>query len=172
MHFTLSFGLEGQVLVASNPIPDELLTLFISNSEEASHFKTYVRIYNNTFDFSSFGVKCEKELCKRNKGIYTFKVQGQVYHYINDLFPPNGHPSYLQLYFYDTDHEVENMIYQSPKLRPNVIQKLMDILTIDPYYRFFRSLRDFFIGDDTRIFIKVILNLIKGYTMHLQHHNL
>ena len=144
----------GKVLVASNFVPEELLALFTSNSEEAIHFKTHVRTYNNTFAFTSFGVKYEKELCRRNRGIYTFKVQGQVYHYINELLPPDGHPSYLQLYFYDTDHEVENRIYQSPKLRPDVVQKLMNILTINPYCEFFRSLRDFPITDDTRIFIR------------------
>lgn len=91
----------------------------------------------NTFTFTSFSVKCEKDLCKRNKGIYTFKVQGQFYHYVNDLLPPDGHSSYLQLYFYDANHEVENRIYQSLKLRPNAVQKLMEILTINPYCDFF-----------------------------------
>ena len=44
-------------------------------------------------------------------------------------------------------------MYQSPKLRLDVVQKLMDILTINPYCEFFRSLRDLPISDDTRIFI-------------------
>lgn len=60
----------------------------------------------------------------------------------------------MQLYFYDTDHEVEKRMCQSPKLGPDVVRKLMDILTINPYCEFFQPLRDLPISDDTRIFIR------------------
>lgn len=35
-------------------------------------------------------MKYDKYLVKRNRGIYTFRVQGQMYHMINDLYPVDG----------------------------------------------------------------------------------
>ncbi|XP_042979937.1 uncharacterized protein LOC122310117 [Carya illinoinensis] len=109
---------------------------------ESAHFKTYVRTYNNKFAFTSFGVEFDEDLCRRNRGIYTFRTQGQIYHYINDLIPLNGRPSYLQLYFYDTEHELENRISDSDRMNPSIIAQLIDILHINPYSLFFRSLGD------------------------------
>lgn len=70
----------GQISLASNDIPEELHILLTSKLKDAVEFRKYVCTYNNTFAFTSFGVKYDTELCKREKGIYTFKVQGQVYH--------------------------------------------------------------------------------------------
>ena len=82
----------------------------------------------------------KKNFCKRNNGIYTFRVQGQVYHYINELLPSDNHPSYLQLYFYDTEHEVENRLYNSSRLNPSILTQIVDILKVNPYCAFFRAL--------------------------------
>ena len=89
----------------------------------AVEFRKYVRTYNNTFAFTSFGVKYDKDLCKGDRGIYTFRVQGQVYHYINELIPLDGHPSYLQLYFYDTYHEIDNRIHISDRLNVEILSQ-------------------------------------------------
>ncbi|XP_042941120.1 uncharacterized protein LOC122275879 [Carya illinoinensis] len=63
-----------------------------------------------------------------------------MYHYIEDLVPEDGHPSYLQLYFFDTEHELENCIHDAERLDPSIIARLMDILEVNPYCRFFRTL--------------------------------
>nr|GEY63336.1 helitron helicase-like domain-containing protein [Tanacetum cinerariifolium] len=45
----------------------------------------------------------------RRIGPYVFKVSGQVYYWIGSLCPlPGESLRFLQLYIYDTDHEVEN----------------------------------------------------------------
>ncbi|XP_035540203.1 uncharacterized protein LOC109004666 [Juglans regia] len=133
---------DGTISLATNDVPDQLYDLFTSDANEAAHFKTYVRTYNNKFAFTSFGVKFDRDLCRRNKGIYTFRTQGQIYHYIDDLVPLNGRPSSLQLYFYDTKHELENLISDSDRMNPSIIVQLIDILRINPYSVFFRSLGD------------------------------
>ncbi|KAG6621819.1 hypothetical protein I3842_Q005000 [Carya illinoinensis] len=133
---------DGTISLATNAVPDQLYDLFTSNTDESAHFKTYIRTYNNKFAFTSFGVKFDEDLCRRNRGIYTFRTQGQIYHYINDLIPLNGRPSYLQLYFYDTEHELENRISDSDRMNPSIISQLIDILHINPYSLFFRSLGD------------------------------
>ena len=41
-----------------------------------------------------------------NRGPYTFRIQGNVYHRIGHLFPENGEkPRFAQIYIYDTQHE-------------------------------------------------------------------
>ncbi|KAG6666809.1 hypothetical protein CIPAW_01G058000 [Carya illinoinensis] len=133
---------DGTVSLATNAVPDQLYDLFTSNTDESVHFKTYVWTYNNKFAFTSFGVKFDKDLCRRNRGVYTFRTQGQIYHYIDDLIPLNGRPSYFQLYFYDTEHELENRISDSDRMNPSIIAELIDILRINLYSVFFRSLDD------------------------------
>ena len=76
----------------------------MSHFEEAIEFHGYIRSYNNNFSFTSFIVKYDKDLYKRNRGTHTFQVRGQVYLFINELLPSNNSPSYLQLYFYDSEH--------------------------------------------------------------------
>ena len=88
---------DGDISLISNDAPQTLFDLFTSSSNESIEFRKYIRTYNNTFAFTSFGVKYDKNLCKRNRGIYTFRVQGQVYHFINEILPSNNEPSYLQL---------------------------------------------------------------------------
>nr|XP_016460129.1 PREDICTED: uncharacterized protein LOC107783644 isoform X4 [Nicotiana tabacum] len=77
----------GSVKLTSHEMPNELLNLYLGNTEESEHFRTYLRLYNNMFAFTSLGVHYDKVLAKRNQGIYTFRVQGQMYHFINDLIP-------------------------------------------------------------------------------------
>ncbi|KAG7951593.1 hypothetical protein I3843_12G015700 [Carya illinoinensis] len=107
---------DGTISLAINDVPDQLYALFTSNTDESTHFRTYIRTYNNKFAFTSFGVK----------------TQGQIYYYINDLVPSNRRPSYLQLYFYDTEHELENRISDSNRMDPSIVTQLIDILRINP----------------------------------------
>ncbi|KAG2725984.1 hypothetical protein I3760_01G090900 [Carya illinoinensis] len=99
-------------------------------------------MYNNKFAFTSFGVKFDRNLCRRNRGIYTFRAQGQIYHYLPDLIPSDGQPYNLQLYFYDIKHEFENRIVDSIRMDPSIIAQLMDLLRANPYSTFFRSIDD------------------------------
>ncbi|KAG6705369.1 hypothetical protein I3842_07G176100 [Carya illinoinensis] len=131
---------DGTIALSRNQFSDEFYQLFTSNSVESEKFCTYAGTYNNKFAFTSFGVIFDKELCRRNRGIYTFRIHGQMYHYIEDLVPEDRHPSYLQLYFFDTEHELENRIHDAERLDPSIIARLMDILEVNPYCLFFRTL--------------------------------
>lgn len=148
---------DGSVKLKINDIPPELHLLFTSKSEESDDFRTYIRTYNCNFSFTSFGVKYDKELCKRNKGIYTFRIQGQIYHYLNELLPMDSNPSYLQLYFYDTENELHHRMKISDKLSPAIIEKLLHILDINPYAKFFRGLAN--VAELESCQIKIACNL-------------
>ena len=52
------------------------------------------------FAFTSLGVHYDKDLTKRNGGIYTFSIQGQIYHFIDPLLPSDDEKaSNLWLYY-------------------------------------------------------------------------
>ncbi|XP_028097227.1 uncharacterized protein LOC114297068 [Camellia sinensis] len=148
-----------QVSLASSSCPLELDWLYTSNSEEAKEFRTYVQTYNNCFAFTSFGVKYDKELCRRNKGIYTFRIQGQVYHFINELTSSDENLSHLQLYFYDTDHEIQNRMKSSEKLNPVILERLINISHLNPYSIFFRRLEHIDHLNSVQIIIKSDVSL-------------
>lgn len=62
-----------------------LKNLYMKTDAESKHFQTYIRTYNNLFAFTSLGVTYDRDLAKENRGIYTFKVQGQMHHLIDSL---------------------------------------------------------------------------------------
>ncbi|KAL3352294.1 hypothetical protein AABB24_020373 [Solanum stoloniferum] len=130
----------GTVKLASHEMPTELLNLLLGDTAECKHFRTYIRMYNNMFAFTSLGVKYDKELAKRYHGIYTFRVQGQMYHFIDNVLPSNQQPRNLQLYIYDDDTEMLNRMASSSIADQSVVQKLMNILKINPYCIFLKSL--------------------------------
>ncbi|KAG5600732.1 hypothetical protein H5410_032102 [Solanum commersonii] len=130
----------GSIRLTSHYMPTELRNLFLGDSKECQHFRTYSRAYNNMFAFTSLGVHYDRELAKRNHGIYTFKVQGQMYHFIDDLIPSAGKGKNLQLYFYDNENELTNRMTLSDNLNELIVIKLIDILKHNPYSTFLRSL--------------------------------
>ncbi|XP_060172388.1 uncharacterized protein LOC132603376 [Lycium barbarum] len=131
---------KGSVKLVSHQLPSKLKSLYLGVTDESNHFRTYVRTYNNMFAFTSLGVKYNKELATKTQGIYTFKVQGQMYHFINNLIPSNNEARNLQLYFYDKEDDIVNKMAFSENLNRLVIAKLIDILKVNPYFMFLKSL--------------------------------
>ncbi|XP_074303199.1 uncharacterized protein LOC141637624 [Silene latifolia] len=109
---------------------------------------------NSSFAFTSYGVKKDHTLTHRNRGIYTFRVQGQFYHFINDMLPTQEQPRYIQLYFFDTDIELWQRMQIDEDLSHIVVATLMRIMNANPYATFFRSLRKLNISEESRIVIR------------------
>lgn len=63
-------------------------------------------------------------------------------------------PKYLQLYFYDTEHELENRARFFSSLYPKIISTLRNVLECNPYANFFRSLRELDISEESKIMLK------------------
>lgn len=59
----------GDVRIAANEYPPELIRLFTSQEEIAMHFRKYVRLFNNLFAFSTIGGNFDADTYK---GIYVF----------------------------------------------------------------------------------------------------
>lgn len=99
---------KGEIQLYDVSAPNDLLQLYGSHSLDSKDFRKHIRAYNNAFSFTSFGVTLDTRYTSEHTGVYTFRAQGQVYHFMNSLYPSNETPAYLQLYFYDTEREVAN----------------------------------------------------------------
>ncbi|CAA0811897.1 PIF1 helicase [Striga hermonthica] len=146
---------EGAIRLASAPLRAILKDLLLSNTSEAKFFRTCIRTINNQFAFTSLGVMYDKELSQRNNGVYTFRIQGQMYHFLNDLESSNN----LQLYFHDTENEVSNRIIACPRLTENITVKVLKVLEGNPYARFFRGLSTVQNLSDCRIILRSVPGL-------------
>ncbi|GER25267.1 replication protein A 70 kDa DNA-binding subunit B, partial [Striga asiatica] len=141
---------DGNIKLAHNPLPEILKTLLFSSTEESKLFRDCIRTINNQFAFTSLGVKCDNNLTRRDKGIYTFRIQGQMYHFLNDLEASQN----LQLYFHDTENEITNRMKACPRLTESIIQKIMTVLKENPYAKFCRSLSELSNFDDYKIILR------------------
>nr|XP_033512702.1 uncharacterized protein LOC104098914 isoform X2 [Nicotiana tomentosiformis] len=130
----------GSVKLVSYDLPNELSDLYTGNTKEAKHFRTYIRTYNNMFAFTSLGVTNDKDLARRYHGIYMFRVQGQMYHFIPDLLPFDKKGKNMQLYFYDNENELANRMACSRNINESIVKRLMHVLSINPYSIFLKSL--------------------------------
>nr|XP_027082380.1 uncharacterized protein LOC113704703 [Coffea arabica] len=148
----------GEISLVIPAMPYDLKRLFIGNDEESAHFRNNVRTYNNNLGFTSFAARYDPELTKNTKGVYTFRIQGQVYHFLNGLTQPADKPSGIQFYFFDTDEELAKRTGACEKLRESTLKFLMRILLNNPYTKFFKSLRDIPNLDN----YKIILNCYPG----------
>ncbi|KAI5395643.1 hypothetical protein KIW84_061987 [Lathyrus oleraceus] len=95
----------------------------LTNANFASRF--YQRAHDNEAGpsttyasrFPSTGVHVDESLVATGCGIYTFRAQGAIYHKIGGFHPNQGsRPCYLQLYIYDTDHELQNRMRENQYL--------------------------------------------------------
>ncbi|CAN0897202.1 ATP-dependent DNA helicase PIF1 [Linum grandiflorum] len=90
----------GQVdLVLLSPTPPLLDRLLSVHGDSVSkHFKSNIRSYNAAFQWTSFGAKLDPRLLN-SRGPYALVLNGENYHYMGSLLPPEGQPPrYTQLY--------------------------------------------------------------------------
>jgi hypothetical protein len=132
----------GKVTISQVSAPDELLQLFLDSSIEGRHFRQHIRSYNHVISFTSLGVHVDESLVATSRGIYTFRAQGAIYHKIGGFHPNQGsRPRYLQLYIYDTDHELQNRMRENSILNQAVVYKLQKLLhQCNPFVIMFRQL--------------------------------
>ncbi|KAK8815307.1 hypothetical protein WA158_003519 [Blastocystis sp. Blastoise] len=94
----------GKVKVES-PInlPNELLNQLKSQTPNNKLFRNEIRRYNNAFAFAS--MSCSNVVTGMNgPGPYFYRVHGNVYHSMSDLYPSdNSPPSFNQIYIYDEE---------------------------------------------------------------------
>ncbi|KAI2500059.1 helicase [Fragilaria crotonensis] len=89
----------------------------------------HIRAYNSALSFASIGANVDDALIDRSCGIYTFRIHGSMYHRLGSLLPePGQHPAFAQLYFYDTNHEVDNRLHHLNTLDRNTLVLLQQMI--------------------------------------------
>ena len=94
--------------------------------------------------FASFGAKT---VMPPGRGPYTFRLQGQIYHQIGCLHPPdNASPSYSQLYIIEAPNQAIQARLQQTE-NQNCRQDVMTILTtvlnqVNPYAAQYRIMHE------------------------------
>ncbi|KAL5664171.1 hypothetical protein ACJX0J_024279, partial [Zea mays] len=132
---------------AYRPRPEPLLSLARFDGDVVSKtFMQNIRQYNCLFAFTSMGAHIDRSL-NDGRGPPVFKVCGQIHHRIGSLLPMTDQPpKFLQLYVYDTSHEVNNRIRSlssddapdSP-IQPQIVNELLQMLdTHNPFAKKFR----------------------------------
>ncbi|CAH1420675.1 unnamed protein product [Lactuca virosa] len=147
----------GKTKLVHSSIPEELLKLFTSRNELGKTFRHMIRAYNN-FSFASIGVNVDKTMTNMTYGVYTFCVNGGIYHRIDQLIPRNGKPRYLQLYFYDADYGMSHRL-KWKNIDKQIAQKLICVLATNPYVQIFQRLVDLGPLDNYRVTLNASVEL-------------
>ncbi|PWA90610.1 helitron helicase-like domain-containing protein [Artemisia annua] len=134
----------GKVYMESEPDPPHYIRQLLSDGS----FMQHIRGYNQMFAMTSFGANIDNTI-NHGRGLYVFKVSGQVYHQIGSLCPTgDDKPCFLQLYIYDTQNEVQNRMNHFTSsgtnlLDPQVVESLIQFLdTHNELVQVFRTARD------------------------------
>lgn len=132
---------KGKISLHIHDVHDELKRLFISQIHtNAKYFRKNIRYFNSHFSFTSLGVTLDRRYnSAAGTGIYTFRVQGAMYHRLDHLVPGSQGSRHLQLYFYDTeDDTLSHRVKRSPDLDINLIRNVLRIRQADnPYVQIF-----------------------------------
>nr|GEW87055.1 hypothetical protein [Tanacetum cinerariifolium] len=87
--------MKGKITFQPLDIPPELYNLLTSQCKLGKMFRKNIRAYNTNFSFASMGVTLDIIYNANGSGVYTFRVQGGIYHRIDQLVPRDGEPSVL-----------------------------------------------------------------------------
>ncbi|XP_026399667.1 uncharacterized protein LOC113295551 [Papaver somniferum] len=148
---------DGKVVLPFVPPPVELLEMYEDQLEVGEHFR--------------------RKLADNREGVYTFRVQGDIYHKIGSLLPPvvenetdppiTVRPRYIQMYIYDIDNDIDwRMEEDGADLNREVMEKLRIIL--DTHNRFVHVIRPLAQREDIqrcRLVIKEQPATEKQYTL-------
>jgi len=110
--------------------PPELLQLLTGTDDMAKNFCKDIHSYKNALAMTSLGCKTDSSV-NQGGGPYVFKVHGRLTHQAGSLLPPpDGQPTYAQLYIYDSADALNyHMGHQANStLHRQTMQRLQDML--------------------------------------------
>ena len=65
--------------------------LLEGNDYPSQEFRRHIRAYNSALGFTSSGAKFDRQLANNRAGVYTYRIQGAMYHLISrGLIPAEG----------------------------------------------------------------------------------
>jgi RNase P subunit RPR2 len=143
---------EGKIVIPPFKEPPKLLSnlLKYNGDNRSKHFLHKIRQYNSLFAFTSMGANIDKSI-NHGEGPYIFCINGQVHHRIGCLLPrPNNTPKFAELYIYDAENEISNIIHALQNdqndidhIDPTIAKDLMEMLDVhNPLVKKFCFARD------------------------------
>ncbi|CAG8586798.1 2366_t:CDS:2, partial [Dentiscutata heterogama] len=97
------------VLAPLDNAPPSILSLLTENSPMTGEpYLKQIWLFNSVFAFISIEASIDPHLANSANGVYTYRVQGAIYHRIGSMLPvENCTPKFLQIYIYDGNFEAE-----------------------------------------------------------------
>ena len=100
--FSLCCGKGKVALPSLVKLPVLLGYLLTATNSRGKYFRDHIRAYNSSLAFCSLGANIDKELANARRGVYTFRIQGVVHHYIGSLVPNcDEATAFAQIYIHD-----------------------------------------------------------------------
>ncbi|KAI7947053.1 hypothetical protein MJO29_011580 [Puccinia striiformis f. sp. tritici] len=126
--------------------PEVLKRRLVGTSSVSRKFQDQIRAYNNALSFASCGTTVNRTV-QGQRGIYTFQVQGALFHDIGSVFPRSSAvPSFSQIYVVGGNDaaEAESRAAASrTSLNVTILLKLQRYITRNnPYSQFYRRARE------------------------------
>jgi hypothetical protein len=146
-HNNLQFSLcceNGKVLLPNLLTTLQELEVFLTSKERSVvEFRDQIRMYNLVLAFTSLGAKVDESVT-RGTGLYSFRIQGELYHKIGSMCLAKGHrPQFAQLYIHDTNNKHQNRHAVMPSLDLITLNWLLTMMyNINPYVEVFKMPRD------------------------------
>ena len=117
---------QGKIKLEKVHDPPAVIEDLLKNKE----FTANIRGYNNALALASLGTDHKPEIGPN------FKIQGKLHHKIGSLSPVDGNPKFAQLYFFDSEHELENRLQHVSSLKPEILEQLQSCLhRVNPYIK-------------------------------------
>jgi hypothetical protein len=113
--------------------PKPLRWLLTSQDRDGKDFRKNIQRYNNALAFTSVGAKIDGDVTQG--GNYTYCLQGELYHRMGSLFlEPGQFPKFTQLYFHDTNIELNGRTVHVHDLNRGTLESLQNMLhDYNPY---------------------------------------
>jgi hypothetical protein len=150
--------------------PQELEVFLISKKSSAVKFRDQIHMYNSVLAFTSLDAKVDESVTG-GPGLYSFRIQGELYHKIGSLCPTEGQqPQFTQLYIHDTKCEHQNCHAVMPSLDQTTLDRLFTMMyNINPYVEVFKMARDMMATEGVPRDLK--LRLIASRTKDARRYN-
>ncbi|XP_075475687.1 uncharacterized protein LOC142509527 [Primulina tabacum] len=87
----------------------------------------------------------DTNIASYRRGIYTFRVLGQVFHTFSPLTPHEGKSSHFQLYFWDSCNKLTNRmdVFDNADICEDTMKLLIDFMKKNPYAELLNRINDF-----------------------------
>ncbi|KAI7958734.1 hypothetical protein MJO28_002525 [Puccinia striiformis f. sp. tritici] len=126
--------------------PEVLKRRLVGTGSVSRKFQDQIRAYNNALSFASCGTTVNRTV-QGQQGIYTFRVQGALFHDIGSAFPRSSAvPSFSQIYVVGGNDAAEAELRAAASrtsLDVTILLKLQRYITRNnPYSQFYRRARE------------------------------